>query len=1305
MFNQRIFFVILLMTFWGILSAQSIRAQSDPIFEEGFKPFGSFQSGDIDTVNLLNLELNLHIPFVSFPQRGENLHLGYILTYTPTLFIPLDYDCGLGNPCFTYDIQGNGVIGGSADFTNHVYRYSNINVAVTSADGSVHQMGVLSTDGTGYQVGPPPPLTCPSSDRVTDRHGIVHKYGCTASGTYFETYEDPNGNIISANPDINNKITLVDSMNRNLSNNGSTTDFTGCLGTLPTTAAGTWTVPALGGTATYKSCFANVYTNVPGFCGTSIYCSPPQGAVQKIQSILLPNGTSWVFQYDSADPNNPNSTGWGDLLQITFPTGGSLSYTWTSRRANTGCSKTPYGIQLVRSLVSRTLNANDGQGPQTWTYTMNAGTTVQDPLGNQTVHTFTMLSTGTVSPSCKVHETLTQWYQGTSTTGTLLQTVATNYIPAENYGSIYPNDYPGFLVSSTVTTLPNGQQKVITFGYEYPVLDYGQYPLSDGNVVQKIEYDYSGNPAGTLPRTTTSTYLSNSNSNYLNNNLLSLLSSVIVTDVTGQRSATTYGYDEYSLGSSGITTQHDASPPNGNYRGNLTSTHRWLNGSTASTTNCPISVSNGYLVSYNLFFDTGTVQKATDSCGTSPYNTNHTTTFAYSGTYYGAYPTTITNPLGQTTTNSYDFNTGRLTAKTDPNGQTTSYSYDTSTARPTIISLPDGGQTSFCYSDITGSSCAASPPYKVIATQKITASVSKVTTNLFDGLGRLTETQLNSDPSGTVYSDIAYDAVGRQFKVWNPTRCASPQTNCGESTWGYTTYNYDPLNRVTSVVEQDGGTVATSYVGNCTTVTDEAQHSRKSCTDGVGRMTGVWEDPGSSPHLNYQTSYTYNALDNLISVTQSSSRSRSFTYDSLSRLTQASNPESGTINYAYDANGNLVTRTDARGIVTNYSPSDFPIDSLNRVRKKTYSNGDPAVTYGYDGNPPPGCAPILTIANGVGRRTGMCDASGWAAWTYDAMGRIIADQRKINGGMPKDFNYSYNLDGSIKTLGYPSGRTITYSPNSAGQPVSAVDVANNVNYAALALYAPQGALGSLMNNANILSTWYYNNRLQPCRITVQNSGIAPTSCADGTNTGNVLDYTYNFNSGTSDNGNVGGIANNRDSTRSQTFGYDNLNRLLSAQTTSTYSTSPAHCWGESYVYDQVGGPSAWGNLIQINPVSSGYTGCVQENLSITVNNNNQINSSGYLYDSSGNLTAAPPTGTTYAFNAENQMKQATTSTITGYVYDGDGKRVEKTSGGEIYKIYWYGMHSDPLAESDGDGNITDEYIYFNGKRIAHRVGP
>src|SRR5207249_6128000 len=71
----------------------------------------------------------------------------------------------------------------------------------------------------------------------------------------------------------------------------------------------------------------------------------------------------------------------------------------------------------------------------------------------------------------------------------------------------------------------------------------------------------------------------------------------------------------------------------------------------------------------------------------------------------------------------------------------------------------------------------------------------------------------------------------------------------------------------------------------------------------------------------------------------------------------------------------------------------------------------------------------------------------------------------------------------------------------------------------------------------------------------------------------VLSLGYDFHLGSGDNGNVYQLTNNRDSTRSQTFTYDYLNRLASGQSAAT---SGGNCWGEGFAYDM------WANLTSRN---------------------------------------------------------------------------------------------------------------------------
>ena len=187
--------------------------------------------------------------------------------------------------------------------------------------------------------------------------------------------------------------------------------------------------------------------------------------------------------------------------------------------------------------------------------------------------------------------------------------------------------------------------------------------------------------------------------------------------------------------------------------------------------------------------------------------------------------------------------------------------------------------------------------------------------------------------------------------------------------------------------------------------------------------------------------------------------------------------------------------------------------------------------------------------------------------------------------------------------------------------------------------------------------------------------MQPTILSAAAPSQTVLSLSYDFHLGTADNGNVYAIQNNRDTTRSTSYSYDALNRIATA------GTSQSTLWGQSFGYDP------WGNLL-----SETVTQGTALPLSVTASGQNRI--AGFCYDAAGNLTgqtACP--NSTYVYDAENRLKS--TAGVT-YSYDGDGKRVAKSNG----KLYWTGMGSDPLDESDAAGTINEEYVFFGGKRIA-----
>ena len=197
----------------------------------------------------------------------------------------------------------------------------------------------------------------------------------------------------------------------------------------------------------------------------------------------------------------------------------------------------------------------------------------------------------------------------------------------------------------------------------------------------------------------------------------------------------------------------------------------------------------------------------------------------------------------------------------------------------------------------------------------------------------------------------------------------------------------------------------------------------------------------------------------------------------------------------------------------------------------------------------------------------------------------------------------------------------------------------------------------------------------------------------------VFSIGYDFHYGAGNKGNVWGITNYKDNSRNQSFTYDSLNRLTSAQNAGTANPPPpSDCnalvlqgkteyWGNSYTYD------AWGNL-----TNKTVTKCSAENLNAPALVNNQL--AGYNYDAAGNMTSDPTDGVSLSYDQENRI---TGASGYAYTYDADGNRVLKTNG-STGTLYWY-MSPGIVAESDLLGVLKSEYVFFDGERVARRDNP
>jgi RHS repeat-associated protein len=1460
----------------GVAFSLGLNARGQAVYDgnQNLPPYGGFSGGDFDTVSLQNGNLHLHIPIGSWQQRGGK-----------TVWLALVSDSAMWSRVTTVTVQ-NGTSYYFTHFTGSVLpglseNSNNGSWAVTSAisseycpgpnynvnlydtfnltdpEGVQHPVDIATSacpgagpnvtqgptqDGSGIMV------NIGSNPAITLKDGtVLPLQGSNAFFTALGSKEDTNGNLIGA----------TDTIGRTLwtTTYGPTTTLTTPLGAqVQNPQYALVTVTDTSGTArSYRIDYAAIDV-VTSFCGS--YNNPPYWTCNEPNTtyvvpskLTLPNEAVYQFSWIDSTP--------AELGSITLPTGGSITYGYAS-----GCIQPPYSLlryppaSCSAEVTSRTVTVNGTES--VWTY---KGGTVTDPLGNQQVHFFSQVVVNNIRSAGTV-ESQVCYYQGSATSGKLLKQVVTNYTGEPGFQFTGTQFLANIRPISATTTLDNGLVSQTQTDYE--TFTFNGLTWTRTNPTEVREYDYGNGAPGALLRRTDYTYLHNSNSTYGNLNIVDRVTQKTVFDGNNKQvSQTTYEYDNYGHSKQPMqpsnAVQHDSNFSTTYItRGNVTAVSQWNN------------ATGSLLTTTKQYDDAGNVLSTIDPL-------NNTTSFGFTDSWSNAtcapsgqgkaYLTTSTNAKNQVTSYTYDSCTGLQASTTDPNLQPTSASYDMF-GRVTGVSYPDGGSISYCYTDVGGAKCTQSaPPYSEVITQPITSSVTKTSTIAFDGLGRVSQTQLNSDPSGVAYTAITYDLLGRKSQVYNPTRCSPPTTNCGtETTWGYATTNYDALNRVTSVVEQDGSVVSMTYdqttaksTGTCTTVTDEASHQRTTCSDGLGRLVEA-DEPGvgggagtpgtgsvsisgseqgpvnacppntcwiydsggvtvtvngvtvggagfsslsdtsssiatalaeainnnsSSPvsasasggevlltstttgsttnyslsvSMNHNTQffanpsftitpsgssltggsgtgsgsilvtlYNYDALDNLTCVEQhggvsgtgcssppsndasSPWRVRRFSYDSLSRLLTAQNPETGglagQISYAYDGDSNLVSKTSLspnQGTTgTQQVTINYAYDPLNRLQGKSYADGyssnngyTSAVVYGYDGVAPTGCTPpSLTDKYPIGQRTSMCDGSGETSWLHDQMGRVKEERRTIGAANGKYTYYTYNKDGSLATLQTPPEKTVSYTIGGAGLPTNAVDSNDGINFVTNATYAPPGELQSLTNGGVIYGALAYNSRLQPMQLFYgTNTPPLLTQMTAGcpSTVGNIMNKTYNFSAGAGDNGNVLSIANCRDTTRTQSFTYDGLNRISSAQSSGTQ-------WGETFTIDP------WGNLYSRGGIS-GKT--YSEPLPYSSTNQNQL-SPGFGYDPAGNMTSNQ--GILLVYDDENRLIW---TPQYRYVYDGDGNRVEKCAAvsaatlcptsGTSGTLYWRSTSGDTLDESDLAGNPQEEYIFFNGQRIARR---
>jgi|GEM_PF-1418275 len=663
-------------------------------------------------------------------------------------------------------------------------------------------------------------------------------------------------------------------------------------------------------------------------------------------------------------------------------------------------------------------------------------------------------------------------------------------------------------------------------------------------------------------------------------------------------------------------------------------------------------------------------------------------------------PLTETDPVGWTTTNSYDPN-GNLLARSDVLGPLASYSYTTNGLLRTATDA-NGHTTTNTYNTIgfvtaqtdTAGATTQFSPNELGWNTQATNALNQASSYYFDFNGK---TKLWSDPlgrgyvyvydaSGNVLSQrdakaqftfFTYDALGRKTSETDRAGAITRFAYTARGQLAYvtnalgrvTSFQYDAANRRTAVVDALGNTNTTVYDanGNAVATIDPLGRRWSKVVDRLNRVVAEADPLG-------QVSQTlYDAAGRIREMIAPDGNRTTESYDGRGRLTNWVDAVGSSWGYAYDRGGNLTNVTDAKGgnYAMVYGPRDervlernqdgkvwtYTYDPLLRVKTQTEPNGTVrTLTYDVGGR-------LTNVAFSTGRsdtfqydnndnptivaRTGSGPATA-SQMTYDSMDRVL----QYTDAFAKTISYAYNALGRQTTLTYPDGKTLTQSYDAVDRLTNQVFQFNAQTYTTSYAYDAAGRLVQRTYPNGIVQ----NNTFDPAD---QLTGLSHALPSPQVGTLNVaLAYAHDRNGSTVRVTELGVFPRSKPADRDEIARYTAAARLIDRQITLS----------------------------------------------------NQLSTIAYQYDNSGNMTNANGGGQTWALTYDEDNRTSSlfwdsgiTSKLITNRYDALGRRVARTVDGveTRYVLNLAGDMERTLCDVNPTGTILAWYVH--GPDLAFKI--
>jgi RHS repeat-associated protein len=400
-------------------------------------------------------------------------------------------------------------------------------------------------------------------------------------------------------------------------------------------------------------------------------------------------------------------------------------------------------------------------------------------------------------------------------------------------------------------------------------------------------------------------------------------------------------------------------------------------------------------------------------------------------------------------------------------------------------------------------------------------------------------------------------------------------------------------------------------------------------------------------------------------------------------------------------------------------------DALSRVTSAVSSKSGSAsetLTWTYDD--------MTAGSFGIGRLAATTFPSGSTTYAYERRGLLRSEQSTLSGASYAT-SYRYDANGNRTSIAYPSGSVATYTYDYANRPATLNTVTSGVNGTTsiwpvtFALYEPFGPLSGIVYGNGAVARWLHDSRYRVTRTLMVGADLHTV----------IADDNYTEDPAA----NITAIHDAVDATYNRDFTYDDLNRLVTANTGSSL-------WGTgSYTYDAMGNITS--RSLGTAPVDDATilsnpryravvkTTGVVDRIGFAYNSTTPalsvVTSNGVdhtvTYDAAGNETQYYVARTYSPRNllatVTDSSREGTPHTLT-YGYDARGVRVSRsespTASGSANRYYFYSPELQLLAITDDDtANVwssrrvstmsaplaaSREFGYFNGIPVAE-FGP